>query len=254
VWVFGHSCRQADQAATGRIEGGAIPEAAARTLPQLECQQVRQEPWSTHPLAIAKRRGTSLPMTWKQSGDWGGDDHARLFGPRRRRASSARRRQPTEASSESSESSAEDVAIERGAIPDVSTDAPFIDIFDAFALPDGPLGGCVACIRDRCGAQVNECANSDVCRAGLLCTLATCVSTGADASRTLLAGAGASWANFRAVLAATGSFSCNQFELRRRVPSPGATEGGTPGDGGSDTDGSSDAETSMDADVANDGD
>jgi len=161
---------------------------------------------------------------------------------------------PTEASSESSESSAEDVAIERGAIPDVSTDAPFIDIFDAFALPDGPLGGCVACIRDRCGAQVNECANSDVCRAGLLCTLATCVSTGADAQPDLACLSGCFMGDFRAVLAATGSFSCINSSCGVACLPPGATEGGTPGDGGSDTDGSSDGETSMDADVANDGD
>ena len=155
----------------------------------------------------------------------------------------------------SSESSADDVAIERPAIPDVSTDAaPFIDIFDAFALPDGPLGGCVACIRDRCGAQVNECANSDVCRAGLLCTLATCVSTGADAQPDFACLSGCFMGDFRAVLTATGSFSCINSSCGVACLPPGAPEGGMPRDGGSDTDGSSDGETSRDADVANDGD
>jgi hypothetical protein len=54
----------------------------------------------------------------------------------------------------------------------------FIDIFDAFPIPDGPLSDCVSCIRDRCGQQVNQCVNNAVCRAGLLCTFTTCLANG----------------------------------------------------------------------------
>src|SRR5262245_46480005 len=57
----------------------------------------------------------------------------------------------------------------------------FIDIFDAFPIPDGPLGDCITCVRDRCGMQVNQCANVAACRAGLVCTATTCVAGSGDA-------------------------------------------------------------------------
>ena len=61
--------------------------------------------------------------------------------------------------------------------PDAGPDG-FIDIFDVFPIPDGPIGGCVTCVRDHCGAQVNQCLNNEVCRAGLQCTFTMCLSSG----------------------------------------------------------------------------
>ena len=82
-----------------------------------------------------------------------------------------------------SDGSGMDASVDASEMPDrTSADAPradgFIDIFDAFPVPDGALGGCVTCIRDRCGAQVNQCLNNDACRAGLQCTFTTCLGTG----------------------------------------------------------------------------
>ena len=41
---------------------------------------------------------------------------------------------------------------DRGATADASTTDGFIDIFDAFTIPDGPLGDCLGCARDKCGS------------------------------------------------------------------------------------------------------
>src|SRR6266536_1559879 len=72
---------------------------------------------------------------------------------------------------------------DEGAVPDASADVTrrdgFVDIFDAFPIPDGQAGVCASCVRDKCGMQVNECVNSDVCRNGLVCTIMTCLATGA---------------------------------------------------------------------------
>jgi hypothetical protein len=65
-----------------------------------------------------------------------------------------------------------------GGASDSSRVDGFIDIFDAFPIPDGPIGDCVSCIRDRCGTQVNQCVNNDACRAGLQCTFTTCAAMG----------------------------------------------------------------------------
>jgi len=145
----------------------------------------------------------------------------------------------------SSESSADDVAFERGPMGDVSSDAApadrFIDLFDVFPLPDGPVGVCVTCIRDRCGAEVNECANSDACRAGLLCTLTTCVATGGGGAPDLACVTGCFMGDFRAALVATGSFSCINTNCSTTCLPPASSEGGTPGDGGTEAGDSSDA-------------
>jgi hypothetical protein len=61
-----------------------------------------------------------------------------------------------------------------GARADVSADATNdgpIDLFDVFPLGDA---GCPACIRDRCGAQINACINNPACATGLVCTLQMC--------------------------------------------------------------------------------
>jgi hypothetical protein len=62
-----------------------------------------------------------------------------------------------------------------GAIPEVSIEASiddrYIDIFDAFPLPEGP---CVDCVRDHCSTQINQCVNDTACREGLLCAARMC--------------------------------------------------------------------------------
>jgi hypothetical protein len=54
---------------------------------------------------------------------------------------------------------------------DASADAPPINLFDVFPLGDA---GCPACIRDRCGEQINACINNPACANGLFCTLQMC--------------------------------------------------------------------------------
>jgi hypothetical protein len=54
---------------------------------------------------------------------------------------------------------------------DAAGDAPPINLFDVFPLGDA---GCPACIRDRCGAQINACINNPACANGLFCTLQMC--------------------------------------------------------------------------------
>jgi hypothetical protein len=54
----------------------------------------------------------------------------------------------------------------------------FIDLFDVFPLPDA---GCPACIRDRCGSQINACFINPACAQGLFCTLQMCLGGILDA-------------------------------------------------------------------------
>jgi hypothetical protein len=68
-------------------------------------------------------------------------------------------------------------SVEAGVPDDVSIDAPtgdgYVDLFDVIPLGDA---GCPACIRDRCGAQINACFNNPACATGLLCTLQMCAT------------------------------------------------------------------------------
>ncbi len=143
---------------------------------------------------------------------------------------------PSDGATDASEASVDDVASERSPSKDVSTDAArgdrFIDIFDAFPLPDGPLGGCLTCVRDQCGAQVNECANSESCRAGLLCTLTTCVAAGGDGGPDIACVTSCFMGDFGAVLTVAGSFACINTGCGGACSPPGITEAGVPGDGG----------------------
>ena len=70
----------------------------------------------------------------------------------------------------------------RDASPERLTADGFIDIFDVFPIPDGPVASCIGCVRDRCGAEVNRCVNDPLCRQGLACALATCVTMTTDGS------------------------------------------------------------------------
>src|SRR5258708_5308755 len=140
---------------------------------------------------------------------------------------------------------------------DVSSDARtadrFIDIFNVFPLGDGPLGVCVSCVRDRCGTQVNACLNSATCSAGLLCTIATCV-TDAGGAPNLTCVLGCFMNDFNAALTASSSFSCITMECGATCM-PGVGEGGVPGDGANSVvpNDSSDSSNSVDAgDAADD--
>jgi hypothetical protein len=69
-----------------------------------------------------------------------------------------------------------DIAVtDSGVRADISADSPTndgpFDLFDVFPLGDA---GCPACIRDRCGAQINACINNPACATGLVCTLQMC--------------------------------------------------------------------------------
>jgi hypothetical protein len=89
----------------------------------------------------------------------------------------------------------------------------FIDLFDVFPIPDGPASTCVNCVRDRCGAEINGCANSDPCRLGLACALTTCIAMPAEGGP---GGAGLDQAclfgcfmgNLGALTSAAGAFTC----------------------------------------------
>jgi hypothetical protein len=107
---------------------------------------------------------------------------------------------------------ASDTAI-HDASPERLTVDGFIDIFDAFPIPDGPAAACINCVRDRCGAEVNRCANSDPCRQGLACALTSCIAMQAEGGP---GGAGPDPAclfgcfmgNLGALASASGAFSC----------------------------------------------
>jgi hypothetical protein len=51
-----------------------------------------------------------------------------------------------------------------------------VDISDAFPIPDGPLAACFTCVRDSCATELSGCVYDNACRAGLTCTLGTCLS------------------------------------------------------------------------------
>jgi hypothetical protein len=54
-----------------------------------------------------------------------------------------------------------------------------IDIWDVFPIPDsGPIGACATCVKDSCGAQVNDCLNDAACRSGVTCTVTKCLTGG----------------------------------------------------------------------------
>jgi hypothetical protein len=88
---------------------------------------------------------------------------------------------------------------------DVSRADGFIDIFDAFPIPDGPLGGCVTCVRDRCGDQVNQCLNDEACRTGLQCTFTMCLGSGMPDQACVL---GCFMNNPLAALSAVAALTC----------------------------------------------
>jgi hypothetical protein len=168
----------------------------------------------------------------------------------------------SEDASTSSEAQA-DAASEPPPTADVSTDGAradgFIDIFDAFPVPDGPLAGCATCVRDRCGMQVNACANDEACRAGLLCTLMTCLAMGGDAGPDLGCVTGCFMGNLGAAFTAIGSFTCINMNCGAScVP---MADGGVPadvvGDGTvpqdvSDAANAPDVEASVESDASND--
>jgi hypothetical protein len=110
----------------------------------------------------------------------------------------------------------------------LSSDAPpgidgFIDIFDAFAIPDGPIGDCVGCIRDKCGAEVNQCVNNEACRAGLQCALTTCLASGTPDPSCLL---GCFMNDPVAIFTAGAALMCVNSKCSA-VCAPGGIEGGT---------------------------
>jgi hypothetical protein len=108
-----------------------------------------------------------------------------------------------------------DVAVtDSGILADVSADASRndgpIDLFDVFPLGDA---GCPACIRDRCGAQINACINNPACATGLVCTLQMCAGglLGGDGSYTptdLLCVLGCFNGDQATALMAIGSLTC----------------------------------------------
>jgi hypothetical protein len=137
-----------------------------------------------------------------------------------------------DASDGAKDASVESSAPESGA-SDSSRSDGFIDIFDAFSVPDGPLGGCVTCIRDRCGDQVNQCVNDSVCRAGLQCTLATCLGTGMPDVTCVLA---CFMGDTVATLTAVGALTC--INMSCGATCMAGLDGGAPGDAGTAVDGS----------------
>jgi hypothetical protein len=140
---------------------------------------------------------------------------------------------------------------EAGADASVSLDASTTDgSIDLFGLV--PLGdaGCPACIRDRCGANINKCANNPACALGLLCTLQTCATGllggdgGVDAT-SLACALGCFNGDQATGLTAIGSLTCLTMTC-------GATCGlGGTGDAGTQPDASTDA---MPPDVGQDSD
>jgi hypothetical protein len=143
--------------------------------------------------------------------------------------SSAGQPAPQDAGTQTDTSSGgNDVSADAPATNDVGvgSDAPttdrFIDIFDAFGVPDGPLGDCVGCIRDKCGAEVNQCVNNPACRAGLQCTLTTCVSSGMPDIACVL---GCFMGDTAAALSAGAALMCINSKCSS-VCAPGGLEGG----------------------------
>jgi hypothetical protein len=152
-----------------------------------------------------------------------------------------------------------------GGTSDVSIDGSpadgFIDIFDVFPRIDGPLGDCVSCVRDRCGMQVNQCANSASCRAGLLCTILTCVTLAGDAGLNPSCVTGCFMGDLAAAFSAISSFSCVNTGCGTTCLPGVAGQGGVPdasrsdatgesGDTGSATDTGSAADTGESSDTA----
>jgi hypothetical protein len=102
----------------------------------------------------------------------------------------------------------------------------FVDIFDAFGVPDGPVGVCVSCVRDRCGMQVNECANSVPCSTGLLCTLARCTAEAGASGPDLTCVLGCFMNDFSTALLATSSLACVSSQCGATCMPAGIGEGG----------------------------
>ena len=72
---------------------------------------------------------------------------------------------------------ADAAVVDSDARVDVSVDTTgpdgYVDLFDVIPLPDA---GCPACIRDRCGSQINSCFNNPACTLGVFCTLQMCAT------------------------------------------------------------------------------
>jgi hypothetical protein len=126
--------------------------------------------------------------------------------------------------------------------PDAGPDG-FIDIFDVFPIPDGPIGGCVTCVRDHCGPQVNQCLNNDVCRMGLQCTFTMCLSSGMPDQACLL---GCFNNDPAAALTAFATLSCINSNCGAACM-PGVMEGGPIGDSSTPDGSASDAPAPTDA-------
>jgi hypothetical protein len=118
------------------------------------------------------------------------------------------------------------------AAPERLTVDGFIDLFDAFPVPDGPVGTCIGCVRDRCGAEVNRCANDALCRQGLACALATCVAMPADggAGPDPVCLLGCFMGNLAALASAGGAFGCISMNCAASCAPAGATDSGIVGD------------------------
>jgi hypothetical protein len=108
---------------------------------------------------------------------------------------------------------------------DVARRDGFVDIFDAFPIPDGQAGACASCVRDKCGTQVNDCVNSDVCRNGLVCTFMTCIGTGTPDLNCVL---GCFNGDTAAAFAAIGALMC--INMSCGTTCTPAFDAGPPGD------------------------
>jgi hypothetical protein len=133
----------------------------------------------------------------------------------------------------------------------------FIDIFDAFPIPDGPVGDCLTCVRDRCGMQVNQCANSAVCRAGLVCTLTTCVAGSGDAGPDLGCVTGCFMGDIGAAFSAVGALTCINMSCGAICMAGGGNDSGagdatSPGDSGGAADSGSASDSASESGATSD--
>ena len=84
-----------------------------------------------------------------------------------------------------------------------------IDFFDLFPIPDsGPIGECATCVKDNCASQVNACLNDPTCRAGMLCTITTCLAGGTGGTPDLTCVLGCFGGDFSKALEAINAFTC----------------------------------------------
>jgi hypothetical protein len=84
-----------------------------------------------------------------------------------------------------------------------------IDFFDLFPIPDsGPIGACATCVKDNCADAVNKCLNDPDCRAGMLCTITTCLAGGTGTTPDLTCVLGCFGGDFTKALEAINAFTC----------------------------------------------